>query len=226
MRETESMNNEKLFTSILKWDERFIELARLVATWSKDPSTKTGAVIIDTKRRVVGIGFNGFPRGVKDSESRYQDRELKYKLVVHCEANAILNANGSVVGCTIYTTKMPCTECTKLIIQAGLLHVVIPWQDPYDESVKRWREDAAISKVMLQEARVVLHELPESDADKLKKLQAQLRELAAKPESTVKLRETKVDECPAFELGNCSSNECAIRQQCCYPTACCKIPER
>src|SRR4030095_6132808 len=91
-----------------KWHIRFMELARHVATWSRDPSTQTGSVIVDPEtKRVRSMGYNGFPRGVKDTEERYADRPTKYKMIVHCEANALMNADLSVRGCILYTTKFP-----------------------------------------------------------------------------------------------------------------------
>lgn len=107
-----------------KWDERFLKLAQEVSTWSKDPSTKVGAVICRGKH-VVSQGFNGFPPCVDDLEHWLNDREIKYKLVIHAEANAILNAGGSVVGCTLYTYPLsPCGECAKLVAAAGIKRVL------------------------------------------------------------------------------------------------------
>jgi dCMP deaminase len=107
-----------------KWDYRFLELAESVSKWSKDPSTKVGSVIVDSKRRVIGLGYNGFPRGVKDSEDRYNDRETKLLFVSHAERNALDNAPGSVEGATLYATMFPCNECCKSIIQKGITRIV------------------------------------------------------------------------------------------------------
>jgi dCMP deaminase len=86
-----------------KWNERFLELAKHVASWSKDPSTQVGAIIVDPETRVVlGMGYNGFPRGVDDHPDRYANRELKYSLVVHAEANAILEAGKTCNGATLF----------------------------------------------------------------------------------------------------------------------------
>ena len=104
-----------------KWDLRFINLAEHIAGWSKDPSTQVGAVIVDpTTRKVVSMGFNGFPRGVDDSDDRLQNREKKLSYMVHAEENAILQAGQSVAGCNIYihpTIMIPacCAHCAKLI---------------------------------------------------------------------------------------------------------------
>lgn len=134
-----------------KWDNNFMGLARHIALWSKDPSTKVGAVIVDDKRRVVGHGYNGFPRGVEDSEERLNNREVKYKHVVHAELNAILNSRGSVEGCTLYVTLEPCTECAKAIIQSGIRRVVLP-QISDAEARRRWGDDQTIAYRMLDEA--------------------------------------------------------------------------
>lgn len=137
-----------------KWDERFIDMAKLISTWSKDPNKKVGAVVIDHQRRIVGAGYNGFPRGVNDVVERYMEQMVKYKMVVHAETNAILNANKSVLECTLYSTKFPCTECTKIIIQSGIGRIVAP-TPPSDSS---WVQDAAFSRVMLSEAAISILE--------------------------------------------------------------------
>lgn len=132
------------------WDARFMVLATAVASWSKDPSTKVGAVIADRKKRVVGIGYNGFPRGVSDNPERYAHRPTKYKLIVHSETNAILNAVTRLDGCTIYATKFPCSDCSKLIVQSGITRVVAPGPLPGEV----WTDDAEFSKIMFLESDV------------------------------------------------------------------------
>lgn len=131
-----------------KWDERFVVLAEHIAQWSKDPSTKVGAVLVDDQRRVVGHGYNGFPRGVADTPERYADREIKYKMVVHAEANAILNAAVATKGCTLYSTFFPCPGCASLLIQSGIVRV-ISRRSPSDD---RWAEQQKISETMFAEA--------------------------------------------------------------------------
>ena len=134
-----------------KWDMNFLGLAANVATWSLDPSTKVGAVIVDKDNRVVSVGYNGFPKGIKDNE-RLNDRVLKYQMIVHAEANAILFARGSVKGCTIYTFPfMPCSNCASLLIQSGIKKVVsVP------STEKRWESNFNIAKDMFEEAGVSL----------------------------------------------------------------------
>ena len=134
-----------------KWDARYIRLAREVASWSKDPSRRIGAVAVGAKGQVLAQGYNGFPRGIDDSEERYNDRERKYGLVVHAEMNVIYNAtyNGvSLDGATLYVTGLPvCSECAKGIIQVGIKRVVmdeiiIPdsWQDSWLKTKEMFNE--------------------------------------------------------------------------------------
>ena len=133
-----------------KWDYRFLQLANHVSAWSKDPSTKVGTVIVDKQRHIVSLGFNGFPRGVKDLTERYENRTTKYKMVVHAEANAIVNASRSVKGCTIYATPFFfCEDCTKLIIQSGIKRAV-----SLHSSNERWEESWNTAKLMMDEAGV------------------------------------------------------------------------
>ncbi len=106
------------------WHKRFLDLCEHVATWSKDPSTKLGSVIVDDKKRIVSVGYNGFPRGVSDYEERYNDRPTKYLFVAHAERNALDNAPMMVDNCTMYVTLLPCNECAKSIIQKGITTVV------------------------------------------------------------------------------------------------------
>jgi dCMP deaminase len=118
-----------------KWDIRFLQMATFVATWSKDPSTSVGAVIADTNNRVIGLGYNGFPRGVADDERLY-DRTQKYKMVIHAEENAILNSTGSPANCIIYLTHPPCLHCAGMLKQAGIFKVV--FEEPTGEFKARW----------------------------------------------------------------------------------------
>lgn len=141
-----------------KWDKRYLEIARLVASWSKDPSSKVGAVIIGNKGQIISQGYNGFPRGIDDDTERLKNRDVKYKYIVHAELNAILNAqyNGSSVnGCKIYVTGQPvCLECAKAIIQSGILEV-------YFDSIidGRWKETGILALNMFDEAGIKYYSL-------------------------------------------------------------------
>lgn len=139
---------------MIDWDIRFMELAHHVAAWSKDPSTKVGAVIVKPDKTIVSVGYNGFPRGVDDDPSRYDNRDMKYKFVVHAEANAILNANSPVKGCILYVTHQPCCECAKLIIQSGIKDVVT--HQANDAMRNRFLESFQAAELMFKEAGVRL----------------------------------------------------------------------
>jgi dCMP deaminase len=150
------MNKNKLNS----WQKKWFQVADLVSTWSKDPSTKVGAVIIPMETDCPIIGWNGFPRGVTDSEERYRDREQKYNLVCHAEANAIINAakNGvKISGGTLYVTHPPCNECAKLIVQSGISSVFYKKQPK--ELMDRWEKWIKFSKIILSEGGVGLNEV-------------------------------------------------------------------
>lgn len=136
---------------LIKWDKRFLELAGHVSQWSKDPSTKVGAVITDKHNRLLGIGYNGFPRHCCDDEELYDNRKTKYARVVHAEANAILNATSrDLTGATIFCTLFPCSNCAGLIIQSGIKSVVS--YAPEEAVAHRFAESFAVSENMLREA--------------------------------------------------------------------------
>lgn len=111
-----------------KWDQRFLDVATLVSSWSKDPGTTVGAVLVNNKN-ILATGYNGFPSGIEDTKERYDDREVKLAYTVHAEVNALLNAakNGAKVeGSTLYVTFHPCVNCAAAIIQGGVKKVVCP----------------------------------------------------------------------------------------------------
>ena len=126
---------------VLSWDQYFMGMAHLSAKRSKDPNTRVGACIVNPQKRVVGLGYNGFPYGCEDEEFPW-DRdgeflETKYPYVVHAELNAILSAKGrDLTGCSIYITSSPCNECMKAIIQSGITRVV--YRCAYGEGTPSW----------------------------------------------------------------------------------------
>jgi dCMP deaminase len=139
-----------------KWDSRFFDLARNVSTWSKDPSRKIGAVAINPeKKTILSTGYNGFPRGIDDSEERLNDRPTKYKLISHAEMNLIYNATytGTCLdGADIYTVGLPvCSECAKGIIQVGIKRVFM--ELPTDMP-QNWIESGREANAMFAEAGV------------------------------------------------------------------------
>lgn len=134
------------------WHMRFQDLAKHFATWSKDPSTQVGAVIVNSNRVIVATGYNGFARGVEDTDERLNDREEKYPRVIHAEINAILNANASVMDCVLYTWPFPCCcPCSALVIQSGIKMVVAPGNVP-----ERWKKTVEMGFDMFDEAGVVV----------------------------------------------------------------------
>lgn len=144
------MNDNKA----LKWNIRFMELARLVASWSKDPSSKIGAVIVDSFNRVISTGYNGFPVGVDDSDERLKNRDIKYKMILHAEENAIMFSKQNLRGCSLYVTNIPpCSHCAALIIQSGIKNVYAPKCD----IPERWKSSIELTKQMFKEAGVSLN---------------------------------------------------------------------
>ena len=127
-----------------KWDQRYLKLAYQVAQWSRDPSSKIGAVAIGSKGQVLSQGFNGLPRGLTDTYERLHDRELKYKFVVHAEMNVIYNAtyNGvSLDRSVLYVYGLPiCSECAKGVIQVGIRRVVMPTQTMPEKWADSWAQ--------------------------------------------------------------------------------------
>lgn len=142
-----------------KWDRRFLDMAELVASWSKDPSTKFGAVIVRPDLTICSVGYNGFPRGVADLTQHLEDRAEKYERVIHAEVNAILSASESLRGYTIYIHPpgpVPsCARCTTCIIQAGITRVV-HYHEPFtdDKPMDGWRASIGISWDMYRQAGV------------------------------------------------------------------------
>ena len=139
-----------------KWDIRFLELAKHISGWSKDPSTKVGCVVVGEDREIRSTGFNGFPRGISDDNERLTDRSKKYPLICHAEENAIMHAARigiSLKGSTAFVTWPPCSRCARSLIQAGVQEIVYPVTDGIPE---RWMEDFTISNGMLLEAGIVV----------------------------------------------------------------------
>jgi len=134
-----------------KWDMRYLGLAKYVAeSWSKDPSTKTGAVITTSNYRPVSLGYNGFPPDVADTPERLNDRTLKYPLTVHCEVNAQIHAQRDLTGCYLFTWPfMSCTPCAVQMIACGIKRVVAPFSDN-----PRWKDSFKLSLEAFHEAGV------------------------------------------------------------------------
>jgi dCMP deaminase len=138
------------------WGDKYIHLAKEISTWSKDPSTKVGAVVVGCDGQILSQGFNGFPRGIKDSEERLNNRERKYELIVHAEMNAIYNAslNGvSLKDSTLYVYGLPiCNECAKGIIQVGIKKVIAMRPEKYNIA---WDKSNKGAENLFREAEVM-----------------------------------------------------------------------
>lgn len=134
----------------MKWHQRFLDLSDHIASWSRDPSTRVGAVIVRPDRTIASMGYNGFPRGVDDSSDRYNERSVKYQFICHAEANAIVSAKEDLSNHIIYSSPLhPCNECAKLIIQSGIRKVVTrPPKDP------KWADSFKVASQMFTEAGV------------------------------------------------------------------------
>lgn len=141
-----------------KWDLRFLELAKLVSSWSKDPSTKVGAVIVRPDKSVLSVGFNGFPKNMPDNKEWYDNREEKYSRIVHGEINALIHTNGSVSGSILYTYPFaPCDRCCVQMIQAGIIRIVAP--KPSEDALTRWKAAFEKARLYCEQSNVEITEL-------------------------------------------------------------------
>jgi dCMP deaminase len=137
-----------------KWVARFIKLAEEVSTWSKDPSSQVGAVIVRPDRTIASVGFNGFPRGVEDCHERIANRDTKLLYTIHAEMNAILSAKEPLKGYSLFVWPFqPCAHCAASIIQSGIKEVYCPFNAHLD-SYERWADSFKAALQMFDEAGV------------------------------------------------------------------------
>ncbi len=141
----------------ISWDTYFMGIAQLSSKRSKDPKTQVGACIVSPENKIVGIGYNGFPKGISDDVFPWKDQgdflETKYPYVVHAEANAILNASQNLEDCKLFVTLFPCNECTKLIIQSGIKELI------YVSNKDEGKDFQIASRKMLEKAQVKLRQI-------------------------------------------------------------------
>jgi dCMP deaminase len=138
-----------------KWHIRFLRLAQEVSSWSIDPSTKVGCVLVKNKR-VISTGYNGFPKNISDSFDRLMDREQKYEITVHAEVNAVTTAalhGVNTEGCFAYLTMLPCSRCSSVLINAGVNKIYVSGKT---EIPPRWIENFKLASELLSEASVEL----------------------------------------------------------------------
>lgn len=149
----------------INWDDYFMGIAILSAMRSKDPNTQVGACIVNEEKRIVGVGYNGFPKGCEDTEFPWEREgeflETKYPYVCHAELNAILNSIKSLKDCTIYVALFPCNECSKAIIQSGIKEIVYLSDKYKDTDINK------ASKKMLDAAGIKYRKL-ETEREELK----------------------------------------------------------
>ena len=130
---------EKSRKNYISWDECFMQMSYVIAERSKDPNTQVGAVIVNNQNVVVGMGYNGFPRGIKNEDLPWdRDGDLlntKYPYIVHAETNAIFNSNTSTKNCRIYVKLFPCNECAKAIIQNGIKEIIFESDKYHDKDI-------------------------------------------------------------------------------------------
>ena len=147
-------------TSILsdKWTSNYLGLAKHIAGWSKDPSTRCGAVAVGRYGQILSQGYNGFARGISDSPERLSDRSQKYKFTIHAEMNCIFNASltgVSLKDSDLYVYGLPvCDNCAKGIVQVGFSRVYTCYPAAAEER-REWFESYKITREMFVEARIV-----------------------------------------------------------------------
>ena len=134
-----------------KRDKRFMKLAQEVSTWSKDPSTQAGAVIVSPDKKDIVLGFNGFASRMKGDPELYANREVKYSRIIHCEVNAVISAKRSLEGYTLYTWPfLSCDRCAVTMVQAGIVRAVAPKATA--EQATRWEEFFVKTRAYFAEA--------------------------------------------------------------------------
>lgn len=149
---------------IKKWDLRFLQLAKFISGWSKDPSTQTGAVIVRPNKSICSVGFNGFPAAMVDNENYYNDRDEKYSRIVHCEMNAARFATEDLNGFTLYTYPfMSCDRCFVHMANYGIIRFVAPAASPDKE--ERWESAFARVRTYAEEMTLDLIEYDLSDIE-------------------------------------------------------------
>jgi len=129
----------------IKWDKRFLNMSEVISDWSKDPSTKVGAIITNDIK-IISMGYNGLPQSTPDYPEILNVREIKYQYIIHAEVNAVLSAKQDLKGCTIYTSPfLPCPRCASILVQSGISRIVSSkCQD------ERWKQVLKESKYFMK----------------------------------------------------------------------------
>ena len=157
------MIKKHTFTFSDEWNTRFMDLAKLIATWSKDTSTKVGCIVVDSGKRILTTGYNGFPRGVDDTIPARHERPVKYDFTEHAERNAMYNAltyGVSLKDCIMYVTFPPCVDCARGIIQSGIREIIyLDMPADKTQNIPGWRDKLETSFKMFNEAGVIYKSL-------------------------------------------------------------------
>lgn len=150
------MKSDEQYLEPFKWDFRFLSLAKLVSSWSKDPSTQCGAVLVRDNKTIASTGYNGFPSRIADDPELLSTRIAKLPRVIHAEMNALLYHREAFPldrHCLYVYPALPCVRCAVHIIQAGVRRIVAPYGP-----MKHWEESMAMSRALFTEANVEVKE--------------------------------------------------------------------
>ena len=158
----------------MTWDDKHLSLSKEIASWSKDRSTKVGAVIVGEDNEIISVGYNGFPRGVDDDVEERHQRPEKYKWAEHAERNAIYNfARRFLKGTKIFLPWIPCTDCARAIIQCGISEIItdnikIPdrWKDNFKTSIKMLEEAGVTIRLANSDEKLLLKDILPEDEEK------------------------------------------------------------
>ena len=141
----------------MKWDKYFADMCKLVASKSKDRSTKVGCIIVGLDNEIRATGYNGFIRGANDNREDWHQRPLKYSVTAHAEANAVCASARIGVplkGCTAYVSLPPCANCAVLLAQAGIKEVkVLRYPDNWN-TLDTWKEQFKIAEEIFKEGKI------------------------------------------------------------------------
>lgn len=146
----------------IKWDKRFLTLAKEVQSWSKDKSTRVGCVIADGKY-LRSVGFNGIPAGLNDDVPERHERPVKYHWIDHAEVNALeAFPYNDAKGCTAYVTHFPCAACARALIRKKISRIVTIEREDTTSFDERWQVEQKAALEMLKESGIIIHSLKES----------------------------------------------------------------
>jgi dCMP deaminase len=145
------------------WNEYYLAICRAVAARSKDPNTQLGCVIAGPAHEIRSTGYNSLPRGIRDDVPERLERPTKYLWMEHAERNAIYNAarcGTPLEGCTLYVEIMPCMDCGRALVQAGIREVVISSERMKEYSSEYYNEHFRMVEVLFEEARIRVQRVP------------------------------------------------------------------